>query len=331
MNYSKIQSNKLVKNADIIKANKILKNNIVKTPLIYDFILSKKFNSKIFYKAENIQRTGSFKIRGAYNKIYNSIIENEVNGVLAWSSGNHAQGVAEAAKVFNIKASIVMPKDAPKIKIDGTKSRGAKIIFYDRKNEDREEIGNKIAKKNNLIIIPPYDDNHVIAGQGTIGLEIINQIKKYKLFPDKVLVPTGGGGLIAGIATSIKNKNKYTQIYSVEPNKFADYSKSLKYKKIYQNNMNNNSICDSLLANKPGEITFDINKKLIKKGLTVTDHQVLKAIKYAYMNLGLILEPGGAVGLAAVLNQKTIIRNKTIVVVLSGSNIDPKVLKTAIK
>ena len=331
MNYSKIQINKLIKNADIIKASKILKNNIVKTPLIYDFILSKKFNSKIFYKAENIQRTGSFKIRGAYNKIYNSIIKDEVNGVLAWSSGNHAQGVAEAAKVFNIKASIVMPKDAPKIKIDGTKSRGAKIIFYDRKNEDREEIGNKIAKKNNLIIIPPYDNNHVIAGQGTIGLEIINQIKKYKLFPDKVLVPTGGGGLIAGIATSIKNKNKYTQIYSVEPNKFADYSKSLKYKKIYQNNMNNNSICDALLANKPGEITFDINKKLIKKGLTVTDHQVLKAIKYAYMNLGLILEPGGAVGLAAVLNQKTVIKNKTVVVVLSGSNIDPKVLKTAIK
>ena len=186
-------------------------------------------------------------------------------------------------------------------------------------------------KKNNLLIIPPYDDNHVIAGQGTIGLEIINQIKKYKLFPDKVLVPTGGGGLIAGIATSIKNKNKYTQIYSVEPNKFSDYSKSLKYKKIYQNNMNNNSICDSLLANKPGEITFDINKKLIKKGLTVTDHQVLKAIKYAYMNLGLILEPGGAVGLAAVLNQKTVIKNKTVVVVLSGSNIDPKVLKTAMK
>ena len=331
MNYSKIQSNKLIKNADIIKASKILKNNIVKTPLIYDFILSKKFNSKIFYKAENIQRTGSFKIRGAYNKIYNSIIKDEVNGVLAWSSGNHAQGVAEAAKVFNIKASIVMPKDAPKIKIDGTKSRGAKIIFYDRKNEDREEIGNKIAKKNNLIIIPPYDDNHVIAGQGTIGLEIINQIKKYKLFPDKVLVPTGGGGLIAGIATSIKNKNKYTQIYSVEPNKFSDYSKSLKYKKIYQNNMNNNSICDSLLANKPREITFDINKKLINKGLTVTDHQVFKAIKYAYMNLGLILEPGGAVGLAAVLNQKTVIKNKTVVVVLSGSNIDPKVLKTAMK
>jgi len=331
MNYSKIQSNKLIKNADIIKASKILKNNIVKTPLIYDFILSKKFNSKIFYKAENIQRTGSFKIRGAYNKIYNSIIDNKVSGVLAWSSGNHAQGVAEAAKVFNIKASIVMPRDAPKIKIDGTKSRGAKIIFYDRKNEDREEIGNKIAKKNNLLIIPPYDDDHVIAGQGTIGLEIINQIKKYKLFPDKVLVPTGGGGLIAGIATSIKSNNKYTQIYSVEPNKFSDYSKSLKYKKIYQNNMNNNSICDSLLANKPGEITFDINKKLIKKGLTVTDNQVLKAIKYAYMNLGLILEPGGAVGLAAVLNQKTVIKNKTVVVVLSGSNIDPKVLKTAIK
>jgi len=326
-----MQNNKLINISDIIKAKNNINNNIVETPLIYDFILSEKFNAKIFYKAENLQRTGSFKIRGAYNKIYNNIKNNKPNGVLAWSSGNHAQGVAEAARIFNIKATIVMPKDAPDIKISGTKSRGADIIFYNRKTQNREEIGMRFAKKNNLLIIPPYDDRYVIAGQGTIGLEILSQIKKYDLSPDKVLIPTGGGGLIAGIATSIKKKCKKTHIYSVEPNKFADYSKSLKYKRIYKNNMNNNSICDSLLANKPGEITFNINKNLVKKGLTVTDNQVLKAIKYAYMNLGLILEPGGAVGLAAVLNQKTIIKNKTIVVILSGSNIDPKILKKAIK
>ena len=323
--------NNSIKVSEILKAKKILEGKIVNTPLIYDFYLSKKFNAKIFYKAENIQRTGSFKIRGAYNKIYNSIKNNKPRGILAWSSGNHAQGVAEAANIFNIKASIVMPKDAPQIKINGTKSRKANIIFYNRKTENREEIGNTIAKKDNLLIIPPYDDPHVIAGQGTIGLEIIEQIHKYDLYPDKILVPTGGGGLIAGIATAIKNKYKNTKIYSVEPYKFADYSKSLKNKKIYKNNMNNYSICDSLLAIKPGEITFNINKNLIRKGLTVTDDQVLKAIRYAYINLGLILEPGGAVGLAAILNQKTIIKNKTIIIVLSGSNIDPKVFKTAIK
>ena len=326
-----MKNNNPIKISEILKAKNILDDKIVTTPLIYDFYLSKKFGSKIFYKAENIQRTGSFKIRGAYNKIYNSIKNSKPAGILAWSSGNHAQGVAEAANIFNIKSTIVMPKDAPQNKINGTKSRKANIIFYNRKTENREEIGNSIARKNNLLIIPPYDDPDVIAGQGTIGLEIIEQISKYDLFPDKVLVPTGGGGLIAGIATAIKNKFNNTNIYSIEPNKFADYSKSIKNKKIYKNNMNNQSICDSLLANQPGEMTFNINKNLIKKGLTVTDNQVLKAIRYAYMNLGLILEPGGAVGLAAILNKKTILKNKTIVVVLSGSNIDTKVFKKAIQ
>ena len=326
-----MKKNNPIKISEILKAKSILDGKIVTTPLIYDFYLSKKFSAKIFYKAENIQRTGSFKIRGAYNKIYNAIKNDKPAGILAWSSGNHAQGVAEAANIFNIKSTIVMPKDAPQNKISGTKSRKANIVFYNRKTENREDIGNSIARKNNLLIIPPYDDPDVIAGQGTIGLEIIEQISKYDLFPDKVLVPTGGGGLIAGIATAIKNKFNNTNIYSIEPNKFADYSKSIKNKKIYKNNMNNQSICDSLLANQPGEMTFNINKNLIKKGLTVTDNQVLKAIRYAYMNLGLILEPGGAVGLAAILNQKTIIKDKTIVIVLSGSNIDTKVFKKAIQ
>ena len=325
-----MKTNNSIKVSEILKAKNILDGKIVATPLIYDFGLSKKFDAKIFYKAENTQRTGSFKIRGAYNKIYKSIKNNKPKGILAWSSGNHAQGVAEAANIFNIKALIVMPKDAPQIKINGTKSRKANIIFYDRKTENREEIGNSIAKKNNLVIIPPYDDLDVIAGQGTIGLEIIEQIEKHDLYPDKILVPTGGGGLIAGIATAVKNKYKNTNIYSVEPYKFADYSKSLKNNKICKNNVNNQSICDSLLAIKPGKMTFNINKNLIKKGLTVTDDQVLKAIRYAYINLGLILEPGGAVGLAAILNEKTIIRKKTVIVVLSGSNIDSKILKKAI-
>jgi len=320
----------ITKYNDILKARKILSQNIIETPLIYDFYLSKKFDSNIFYKAESIQRTGSFKIRGAYNKIYNSITDHRPKGILAWSSGNHAQGVAEAANIFNLQATIVMPKDAPLIKINGTKSRGAKIIFYDRKTENREEIGRSLAKKYNLLIIPPYDDKYVIAGQGTIGLEIIKQIRKYDLIPDKILVPTGGGGLIAGIATAIKKNYKTTNLYSVEPNNFSDYAKSLKCMKIIKNNMNNKSICDSLLAIEPGKLTFNINSKLLRKGLTVTDKQVLKAINYAYKNLGLIIEPGGVVALAAILNNKTNIKKKTVIAVLSGSNIDPFILKNAI-
>jgi len=320
----------ITKYNDILKARKILSQNIIETPLIYDFYLSKKFDSNIFYKAESIQRTGSFKIRGAYNKIYNSITDHRPKGILAWSSGNHAQGVAEAANIFNLQATIVMPKDAPLIKINGTKSRGAKIIFYDRKTENREEIGRSLAKKYNLLIIPPYDDKYVIAGQGTIGLEIIKQIRKYDLIPDKILVPTGGGGLIAGIATAIKKNYKTTNLYSVEPNNFSDYAKSLKCMKIIKNNMNNKSICDSLLAIEPGKLTFNINSKLLRKGLTVTDKQVLKAINYAYKNLGLIIEPGGVVALAAILNNKTNIKKKTVIAVLSGSNIDQFILKNAI-
>jgi len=320
----------ITKYNDILKARKILSQNIIETPLIYDFYLSKKFDSNIFYKAESIQRTGSFKIRGAYNKIYNSITDHRPKGILAWSSGNHAQGVAEAANIFNLQATIVMPKDAPLIKINGTKSRGAKVIFYDRKTENREEIGRSLAKKYNLLIIPPYDDKYVIAGQGTIGLEIIKQIRKYDLIPDKILVPTGGGGLIAGIATAIKKNYKTTNLYSVEPNNFSDYAKSLKCMKIIKNNMNNKSICDSLLAIEPGKLTFNINSKLLRKGLTVTDKQVLKAINYAYKNLGLIIEPGGVVALAAILNNKTNIKKKTVIAVLSGSNIDQFILKNAI-
>jgi len=320
----------ITKYNDILKARKILSQNIIETPLIYDFYLSKKFDSNIFYKAESIQRTGSFKIRGAYNKIYNSITDHRPKGILAWSSGNHAQGVAEAANIFNLQATIIMPKDAPLIKINGTKSRGAKIIFYDRKTENREEIGRSLAKKYNLLIIPPYDDKYVIAGQGTIGLEIIKQIRKYDLIPDKILVPTGGGGLIAGIATAIKKNYKTTNLYSVEPNNFSDYAKSLKCMKIIKNNMNNKSICDSLLAIEPGKLTFNINSKLLRKGLTVTDKQVLKAINYAYKNLGLIIEPGGVVALAAILNNKTNIKKKTVIAVLSGSNIDQFILKNAI-
>ena len=315
---------------DILKAKKNISKHIIETPLIYDFVLSKKYNANIFLKLENIQRTGSFKIRGAYNNIYESRYNITKNGVLAWSSGNHALGVAEAAKIFNIKSTIIMPSDAPKIKIDGTKSRGSNIIFYNRNTENREEIGTKISKDKNLIIIPPYDHKYTISGQGTIGLEIVNQIQKYKLKPNNILVPTGGGGLISGTAIAIKESYKNCNIYSVEPKNFDDYAKSLKIQKIVKNKANNYSICDSLLSPEPGKITFNINKKLLKNGINVNEKQVLKAIKYAYNTLGIVVEPGGAVALAAILNKKINLTNTTTIAVISGSNIDPNIFKIAL-
>ena len=321
-----MNNNAITKYQDILNAKNILLNNIIETPLVFDFFLSKILISKVLFKLENIQRTGSFKIRGAYNKIYNSINKINNHGVLAWSSGNHAQGVAEAASLFNIKSTIIMPNDAPKIKIIGAKSRGAKIIFYNRNTENREEIGRNIAKKKNLKIIPPYDDKYIIAGQGTVGLEIVKQLNKINLIPDNLLVPTGGGGLIAGTSIAIKNHFKKCNIYAVEPSNFSDYARSLKQNKIIKNNPKKQSICDSLLSLEPGKLTFSINKNLLLKGVTVTDKQVLKAIKYAYNNLGMVVEPGGAVALAAIMNKKINIENSTTVAVLSGSNLDTKIL-----
>ena len=313
-----------------LRTQKVLSKITLKTPLIFDEYLSNKMDAKIFMKAESLQRTGSFKIRGAYNYLYNMKRKNFQRGVLAWSSGNHAQGVAEAAKIFNIKATIVMPKDAPKNKIEGTLRRGAKIIYYNRKKENREELARDIANKYKLEIIPPYDDPFIITGQGTVGVEIDQQLKEYHLKPDIILVPTGGGGLISGIASYIKNIYKNTKIFSVEPFGFEDHAKSFEKGKRIKNKNQIGSICDSLLVDKPGRITFEINKKLIHKGLVVTDNEVLMAMRYALTNLGLALEPGGAVALAALIEEKIKFKGKTIIIVLSGSNVDPLLLKKCI-
>ena len=318
-------------NISFLRAHKILSKVILQTPLIFDEHLSKKMNAKIFLKAESLQRTGSFKIRGAYNHLYNTQKKYLKNGVLTWSSGNHAQAVAEAANIFNTKSTIIMPKDAPKNKIRGTLRRGAKIIFYDREKENREAIGKIIAKKYKLKIIPPYDDPFVITGQGSIGVEIVQQITKLKLQPEIILVPTGGGGLIAGIASYIKNSYKNAKIYSVEPEGYSDYAKSLEKGIRLKNKIKYNSICDSLLAKEPGKITFSINKKLINKGLVVNDKEVLKAMNYALFNLGLVLEPGGAVALAALIEEKIKYKDKTIIIVLSGSNVDSQTLRKCIQ
>ena len=315
----------MVTNDAIIKAAKRLKGKIVRTPLLKSDHVNKELKSNIYIKAENLQTIGAFKFRGAMNTILQ--LPADVKKVVAWSSGNHAQAVAAAANITEREATIVMPKDSPKTKLNGTIAWGAKIVEYDRNTENREEIGKAIAKEQNAIIIPPFDDVNVIIGQGTAGLEAVEQLKEINVIPDIVLCCCGGGGLIAGVSTSIKANYPNAQIYSVEPENFDDTKKSLEADMIIENTMQHLSICDALLANKPGNITFEINRKNLSGGISVSDTESLIAMKIAYKYFKIVLEPGGAVALAAAISKKIDIKNKNVLVIASGGNVDSHIFE----
>jgi threonine dehydratase len=315
----------MVTNDAIIKAAKRLKGKIVRTPLLKSDHVNKELKSNIYIKAENLQTIGAFKFRGAMNTILQ--LPADVKKVVAWSSGNHAQAVAAAANITEREATIVMPKDSPKTKLNGTIAWGAKIVEYDRNTENREEIGKAIAKEQNAIIIPPFDDVNVIIGQGTAGLEAVEQLKEINVIPDIVLCCCGGGGLIAGVSTSIKANYPNAQIYSVEPENFDDTKKSLEADMIVENTMQHLSICDALLANKPGNITFEINRKNLSGGISVSDTESLIAMKIAYKYFKIVLEPGGAVALAAAISKKIDIKNKNVLVIASGGNVDSHIFE----
>ena len=291
--------------------------------------INKKLESNIFLKAENLQTIGAFKFRGAMNSILQ--LPSDIKKVVAWSSGNHAQAVAAASKITGRQATIVMPEDSPKAKLNGTAFWGATIIKYDRNKENREEIGKKIAKDINAKIIPPFDDEKVIIGQGTAGIECIEQLNEIDVTPDIVLCCCGGGGLIAGISTAIKEKFQNAKIYSVEPENFDDTKKSLKENSIIPNSMKHNSICDALLADKPGKITFEINKLNLTSGLSVSDKEALIAMNTAFKYLKIVLEPGGAVAIAAAIFNKIDIRNKNVLVIASGGNVDKDIFENCLK
>lgn len=315
----------MVTNDAIIKAAKRLKGKIVRTPLLKSDHVNKELKSNIYIKAENLQTIGAFKFRGAMNTILQ--LPPDAKKVVAWSSGNHAQAVAAAANITEREATIVMPKDSPKTKLNGTIAWGAKIVEYDRNTENREEIGKAIAKEQNAIIIPPFDDVNVIIGQGTAGLEAVEQLKEINVIPDIVLCCCGGGGLIAGVSTSIKANYPNAQIYSVEPENFDDTKKSLEADMIVENTMQHLSICDALLANKPGNITFEINRKILSGGISVSDTESLIAMKIAYKYFKIVLEPGGAVALAAAISKKIDIKNKNVLVIASGGNVDSDIFE----
>lgn len=310
---------------DIHAAAERLASVAVKTPLIYSPELDAIAGGRVFVKPECLQLTGSFKIRGAYNLLRQLSEDQAANGVIAWSSGNHAQGVAAAGAMLGIRSTIVMPQDAPRAKIENTRRLGGETILYDRDVGDREAIAKAIAAEQDAIIVPSYDHAHIIAGQGTVGLEIMAQAKALGLVPDQVLICCGGGGLIAGSAIAIKAANDATAVHPVEPVDFDDTARSLSSGHREPVRPGTYSICDALLSDKPGKITFGINQRLLASGLTVTDDEVRYAMCFAFRHLKLVVEPGGAVALAAVLAGKVATTGKVTAVVISGGNVDSEV------
>ena len=303
-------------------AYKKIKDSITKTPLVSNDYINNLLDAEVYFKLENLQNTGSFKLRGATHKILTLSSDIIDNGVVAYSSGNHAQAVAYAAMQKNISAKIIMPKNAPKIKIENTKEYGAEVILYDAFFESREKIGNDIKEKENRSLIKPYDDIDIIAGQGTAGVEIAEDLKKISVTPDIYLCCCGGGGLIAGTSTYLKHEFPNLKSYSIEPEGFDDTKISLENKKIIKNSSKTESICDALLAPMPGDITFPINLQNLEGGISVSDEEVKKTVIFLSEHLKIVVEPGGAVAVAALLNKKINVKNKKIVVMISGGNID---------
>jgi threonine dehydratase len=308
--------------ADITAAAQRLAGVAVRTPLLNAPALDERLSARIFLKAEIFQRTGSFKFRGAYNKISAIPAEKRAAGVVAYSSGNHAQGVAAAARLLGMRATIVMPSDAPRAKRERTQALGAAIVPYDRDSEDRAAIGERIARERGATLVPPYDDPLIIAGQGTIGAEIVEDLRWLNLRPQIVLIGASGGGLAAGIALGVKARVPAAEIYIVEPEGFDDTLRSFRSGQRETNVRLSGTICDALMSATPGELTFPITRDLIGQGFTVTDDEVARAVRYAFEELKLVVEPGGAVGLAALLAGKLAVKDKIVVGILSGGNVD---------
>jgi threonine dehydratase len=316
--------------ADVQDAAAHLEGMAVRTPLIRHDALDALVGGKVFIKPECLQRTGTFKFRGAYNRICRLNADELSRGVVAFSSGNHAQGVAAAAAIMNTTAVIVMPKDAPMAKIEGTKALGGEVVLYDRYTQSREQIAAEIGAKRGSVVVPAYDDFHVIAGQGTVGLEAARQLEALGEGADVLLSPAGGGGLIGGIGLAFKALSPKTQIWGVEPEAYNDTALSLAAGHPVEVKPAVGTLCDALMAPKPGNLTFELNKEQLAGALGVSDAEALAAMAFAFKHLKIVLEPGGAVALAAVLAGKLDVRGKTALMVCSGGNVDAATFSQAI-
>ena len=310
--------------ADVEAAARRLAGVALHTPLLSSVSLDTMTGGRVFLKAETLQRTGSFKFRGAYNKLAAIPPEQRSGGVVAFSSGNHAQGVAAAARLLGMRCVIVMPRDAPRGKRERTAALGAELVLYDRATEDREAIAGEIAARRGAVLVPPYDDALIIAGQGTAGLEIVDDLAGMGLVPDVVVVTASGGGLTAGIALAVRSRAPQAALYTAEPLGFDDHARSFRSGRREQNAALSGTICDALMARMPGKLTFAINRSLVGAGVVASDEEVAAAVAFAFSELKLVVEPGGAVALAALMTGKVDVTGKIAVAVLSGGNVDPE-------
>jgi len=307
---------------DVLQAADRIRGEAFRTPLIYDRTASERLERPVYVKPECLQRTGSFKFRGAVNCISQITAREAPGGVVAVSSGNHAQGVAAAAAMFGLPAKIVMPTDAPSAKTDGTLALGAEIVAFDRATDDRYAIVAAIAEKERRVFVSPFDDARVIAGQGTVGLEIAGDAQSAGLDVAAVLAPAGGGGLIAGIGLAITRLLPDAKIYGVEPEGFDDTKRSLAAGRRLGNTKLSGSICDAILTPMPGVLTFALNHKHLAGVFLASDAEAGQAVAHCFKSLKLVVEPGGAVAMAAVLGGQVPKGDGAIVVVLSGGNVD---------
>ncbi len=302
-----------------------------RTPMLTSPFLDEIAGRRVLVKAECLQHTGSFKFRGGMNAVSSLPDDVRARGVLAYSSGNHAQGVANAARLHGIPAVIVMPDDAPRLKLANTRALGAEVVTYDRWGESREKIGETLAKERGLTLIRPYDEPAVIAGQGTCGIEISQQAPVFGVTRADVLVCCGGGGLTSGIALALAERGPGLRVRPVEPQGFDDVRRSLDVGRITGNDRNTGSICDAIVTPRPGELTFPIMQAHCGPGIAVSDDEALRAMAHAFLRLKIVAEPGGAVALAAALFRREAIEGDAVVVVVTGGNVDPDVFARALR
>lgn len=318
-------------NIDMIQAAAArLKGHVRHTPLLSSPFLDEIAGRRIFIKPECLQHTGSFKYRGGWSAISALDPETRAKGVFAFSSGNHAQGIAAAAKAHNAPAVILMPSDAPQIKIANTRALGAEVVLYDRATEDRDALGAKLSAERGLTLIKPFDEPQVIAGQGTIGLEIAEDAKTLGITCADVAICCGGGGLTSGIATALASDAPDMIARPVEPEGFDDVIRSLKAGQIVANAATTGSICDAIITPSPGEITFPIMQRLCGTGIVVTEDEALRAMAHAFQRLKLVVEPGGAVALAAALFHPDAFTHDTVIAIISGGNVDAPMFSRAL-
>lgn len=309
---------------DVRAAAEALRGFTVRTPLLENAEVNARLGGRLLIKAECAQRTGAFKIRGACWRILNMNAKERARGVISYSSGNHAQGLARAAQLLKTSCLIAMPDDSPAQKVEATRALGAEIVMFNRDSERQEDVVERLRKKTGRIVVPPSADPYVLAGGGTVALELFEQAGRLGASPDAILTPCGGGGLTAATAIVARDLSPETRVFAVEPALFDDTRRSLEAGERLSNPPGRRTICDAIMTRIPFEMTFEVNRRLLAGGLVVSDAEVRAAMRFAFENYKIVVEPGAAVGIAAVLAGRIDISGRTIATVVTGGNVDPE-------